>query len=182
MAGCCDCIADDGGCCHIVFKKGWKILLFPGEIERISGITGKVPSEFVDTGPICSSQMEWYVDRFSREDPLWVHLVSEWEQPSGLVGRCPFLQQQGCALPYEGKPFICQIYPLDFNLTHGYSYLPKDTDCPAAIETRSVEGVLEYFNDDHEALERRHQAFRQDCLTLLGMVEKARVRSKWGRA
>ncbi len=186
MAGCSDCISENGGCCHVVLENGWKILLFPDEIKRISEISGKSPAEFVDTSPVCSSQMEWYESRFAQEDPLWFRLVSEWKEPTGISGKCPFLSQEGCALPYDKKPFICQIYPLDFNLTSGKLYMPDDSNCPVMDDYHSMQGVLAYFNDDSEAIGRRHETFRQECLALLAGMEqvgaKVAAKSKSKRA
>ncbi len=186
MAGCIDCISVNGGCCKVVLENGWKIFLLPSEIERISEITGKSPAEFVDTSPVCSSQLEWYESRFAQEDSLWVRLVSGWKQPTGISGKCPFLGEEGCTLPYDKKPFICQIFPLDFNLTSGQLYMSEDSNCPVMDDYHSMQGVLTYFNDGREAIELRYKAFRQDCLALLEGMEKvgakAAVKGKSKRA
>lgn len=166
---CRACIASDG-CCVFPLFDGWKIILLPTEVQRIAAFTGKDPSEFIDTTPLPLSQREDYL-RLSVEDPLWSRLVSIWTQPSGFKNNCPFLQTEGCSLPYQVKPFLCQIYPLDFNITEGTIFLPEETDCLLLQRGSSIEEVLAHFNDDWENLQHRFEAFRSDVVSMLNILE-----------
>jgi Fe-S-cluster containining protein len=170
MVSCHDCIVTSGGCCNTAFTDRWKIILLPNEVKRISKLTGKDPSEFVDTSPLAPSQLRWYVCQYAVEDPLWVQLVSLWGHPVGLKNSCPFLTCEGCSLPYQDKPFLCQVYPLDFNITRGDIFLPKDTSCPVGQSASAEEKVPAYFGDDWEGLQRRFRLFRTHLLLLLGTV------------
>lgn len=167
MSSCHECIATDGGCCSFIFADGWKIILLPTEVKRIVELIGKDPSGFIDTTPLTPAQREWYISRFGVEDPLWVRLVSLWTNPSGFKNSCPFIQAEGCRLSYQEKPFLCRIYPLDFNITDGHIFLPKETACPIGQNAGSTKEVLDYFGDDWEALQRSSKAFRQDFISLL---------------
>ena len=170
MVGCHDCIATNGGCCNTIFTDDWKIILLPTEVKRISKLTGKAPSEFIDTSPLAPSQLRWYVSRYAVEDPLWVRLVSHWTHPAGLKNTCPFLVPNGCSFPYQDKPFLCQVYPLDFNITWGNIFLPKETSCPVGQSATSIKEVLAYFRDDWEGLQRRFRVFRRHFVSLLRTI------------
>ncbi|MCX8125617.1 MAG: hypothetical protein N3E40_00535, partial [Dehalococcoidia bacterium] len=78
----------------------------------------------------------------------------------------------GCSLPYDKKPFLCRIYPLDFNITRGTIYLLGDTNCPVGASALNVDEVLLYFNDSLTDLKRHFQEFRKEWLALLGMMER----------
>jgi hypothetical protein len=114
--------------------------------------------------------LEWYVSEYEHEDPLWVHFVSIWSRPTGIRGTCPFLSNTGCTLTYQDKPFICRIYPLDFNITWGGISPPKSTHCPVARLARSNEEVVGHFGDDWKALECGFGEFRQELISLLGAI------------
>ena len=168
--GCYECVAIGKCCCTSCFADGWKIIILPGELKRISELTAKVSSEFIDTSPLSPSQLKWYVSKGSLEDPLWARLFSIWNNPTGLKDSCPFLQSEGCSLPYEDKPFLCRIFPLSFNISEEMIFLPKETErtyCLLAQNAVSIEKVLSYFEDDWERLQKRFKVFRYDFLCLL---------------
>ena len=170
LSACRVCIASDGGCCVFPLSDGWKIILLPTEVQLISEYTGKDPSEFIDATPLPSSQQEDY-NQFNAKDPLWSRLFSLWTQPSGFKNNCPFVQSEGCSLPYQVKPFLCRVYPLDFNITDGNIFLPVETDCLMLMSVGSINSVLSCFDDDWESLQCRFEAFRHDFLSLLNMLE-----------
>jgi Fe-S-cluster containining protein len=170
MSGCPDCVAASAGCCKTVFLDDWKIILLPREIKRIAELTGKDPSQFVDSGPLSRSQLRWYVSRYTQEDPIWVKVVSQWKAATGLKASCPFLNSNGCTLPYRDKPFLCRVYPLDFNITQGTIFLSRETGCPVGQQASSVAEVLDYFRDDWESLKQHFMVFRQDFFLLLEMI------------
>ena len=167
MCICHDCVNATGGCCKSVFNEGWKIILLPQEVKGISELTGKNPVEFVDNSPLSPYQKEWYATRPELQDKLWARLFSRWDNPPGLKGGCPFLTKQGCLLPYQSKPFICQVFPLSFNITENEIFQPYETNCPVGKKAASAKDVLDYFNDDWVSLQRRFKMFRQECLDLL---------------
>ena len=163
---CRVCIIFSGGCCVFPFLDGWKIILLPGEIQRIAEFTGEDPSYFIDNSPLNQSQLEFYTED-TVEDPLWAQLFSTWARPTGLKGRCPFLKREGCSLPYHIKPLLCQIYPLDFNITKGTLLLKADMDCLLLKSVGSVDEVSNRFDDDMSSLQLRFKAFRNEFFSLL---------------
>ena len=148
------------------FIDGWKIILLPGEVQRISEFAGKDPSSFVDNTPLTQNQLEFYT-KDSVEDPLWAQLFSTWTKATGLKGSCNFLKKEGCSLPYHIKPILCQIYPLDFNITKGTLLLNGGMDCLLLQSVCSVDEVPNRFNDDMNSLQLRFNAFRDEFLSLL---------------
>ena len=140
--------------------------MLPGEIRRISEFAGKDPSQFIDNTPLTRNQLEFYTNG-NNDDPAWAQLFSAWKRPSGLKGRCHFLTKQGCSLPYNIKPFLCQVYPLDFNITEGRLLLSNDMDCLLLKSVRSVAEVPDRFADDPGNLQIRFEAFRNELLSLL---------------
>ena len=170
-AYCKECIASSGGCCISVFDDGWKIVLLPSEIKRISLVTRKEPTEFVDVSPLAPVQRDWYASRYAIEDPLWTRLFSLWSRPCGIKSFCPFLSEEGCHLSYEAKPFLCRIYPLGFNITTGHICHAQETDCPAGKAGKTIEEVIAYFDDNKASLERGFQGFRQEVLYWLNVLE-----------
>lgn len=169
LSPCHLCIADDG-CCVFPFYDGWKIVLLPSEVQRIAEYTGKDPSEFIDLTPLPLSQQEEY-NQYNANDLLWSRLFSLWAEPSGLINNCPFVKKEGCSLPYNIKPFLCQAYPLDFNITDSKIMIPAETDCELLKSMGSLDSVLTYFHDDWDSLNSRFEAFRQDFIALLNNLE-----------
>jgi Fe-S-cluster containining protein len=145
---------------------GWKIILLPGEIQRIAEFTGEDPSYFIDNSPLTQNQLEFYTEN-TAEDPLWAQLFSAWTKPTGLKGSCSFLKREGCSLPYHIKPLLCQIYPLDFNITKGTLLLKGDMDCLLLQSVRSADEVSNRFEDNMDDLQLRFEAFRNEFLSLL---------------
>lgn len=144
--------------------------MLPAEVQRIAEFTGKDPSEFIDTAPLTVSQLEDCL-AFSTEDPLWARLFSLWTHPGGFKNSCPFVKAEGCSLPYQVKPFLCQAYPLDFNITAGTIFVPEKTDCPMVQSGKSLHEVLACFGDEWENLKRRFESFRRDCISWLNALE-----------
>jgi hypothetical protein len=176
LSACHVCIASDSGCCVFPLYDGWKITLLPTEVQLISEYTGKDPSEFIDTTPLPLSQLEDYNQGIAK-DPPWSRLFSLWAQPSGFKNNCPFVRTEGCMLPYQVKPFLCQVYPLDFSITDGNIFLPEETDCPLLKSGGSINSVLACFDDDWESLQCRFETFRHDFLSLLNMLEGTAART-----
>ncbi|MBI2860760.1 MAG: hypothetical protein HYX91_04550 [Chloroflexi bacterium] len=172
MGTCPDCIAFSGGCCASIFAGGWKLLLLPSEVERISLLAGKDPAEFIDTSPMSLAQQKWYAAADADDDPVWVRLITAWDRPTGFVHHCPFLGVKGCSLPYPAKPFACRIYPLSFNLTTARIGLPEKTDCPVCQDRKSLAEVLEYFGDESGSLEATFKRFREEAISIIYMTEK----------
>ena len=171
MLTCQDCVASDLGCCVRVFDEGWKLVLLPSEVGRIWTTTGVAPSEFVDTSPLTSAQLEWYCSTHTAGDFLWSRLFSLWTRPSGIRNACPFVRPDGCSLPYESKPFLCRIYPLSFSITENRIYFPEESDCPIGRGMKSEDGILYYFHDDMERLKRAFAAFREEFVRLVSVLE-----------
>lgn len=167
---CHVCIASDGGCCVFPLSYGWKIILLPTEVPLLLEYTSKAPSEFIDTTPLPLAQQEDY-NQIDAKDPLWSRLFSLWTQPSGFKNNCPFVHTEGCSLPYQVKPFLCRVYPLDFNITDGTIFLPVETDCLLLKSVGSINSVLACFDDDWESLQCRFDTFRSDFLSLLHVLE-----------
>jgi len=178
MSACGDCIASAGGCCVNLLAQGWKVVLLPSEIERISAISGKSPSEFVDTSPLEPCQFEYYATESPAPDPLWARLFYRWTQPTAIADSCPFLTAEGCSLPYDSRPFLCQVYPLDFSITDNRVYFlqKRESDCRIEREMTSVEEVLACFQDDRERLERSFKLFRRELLSLLNTLQALGIR------
>ena len=175
LSACRVCITFDDGCCVFPLWYEWKIVLLPTEIQRISEFTGKDPSEFIDTTPLTPPQLEDYVDS-GNEDPMWARLFSLWTQPSGFKDECPFVTAEGCSLPYEVKPFLCQAYPLDFNVTDGTIFIDDKTSCLLLKGARSISEALACFGDDWDNLQSRFKIFRHDFLSLLDTIEGLEAR------
>ena len=177
MFTCKECIDRDGGCCVYVLAGGWKIILLPSEIERIAAVSGKAPSEFVDVSPLDPEQIEIYTSRqAAEEDPLWARLFSLWRQPSGIAHACPFLGSDDCTLPYQSKPFICRVFPLNFSISEGRLQRLTESHCSMEQEMTSVQQVLEYFHDDVSKLNGAFDEFRQECLMLMNKMENLNIR------
>ena len=79
------------------------------------------------------------------------------------------------SLPYHVKPFLCQAYPLDFNIAAGTIFVPEETDCPMLQSSRSLHEVLACFGDDWDNLQSRFEAFRQDFISLLNTLDGLKV-------
>lgn len=167
--GCAVCAEDGSDCCRRGLAGGWKILLLPEEVTRMCQITGKDSREFTDTRPLVPQQMKGYIAN-ALDDPLWALLACLWEHPVGIRGSCPFRETDGCVLPYGDKPFICRVYPLDFNITRGTLYLSRVTACPISQRATSADEVLMHFNDGRRALERRFDLYRRQFLSLLSQL------------
>ncbi len=175
---CRTCIPKTDGCCKFPFHDGFKLILLPSEVARAAARLGKAPEEFIDTSPLSPYEREWFVTGPDRQDKLWARLFELWQQPTGVTGSvCPFVTDSGCALPYTEKPFICQAYPLDFNITTGALYQPTDTDCMLCEQAKSVDEILTVFNDNWESLQQRFKAYRRECLALLNSLEGLKLRA-----
>ncbi len=144
--------------------------MLPHEIKRISEFTGRDPGSFVDETPLVESQLEYYRDD-SGEDPVWSRLFQLWDSPTGLKGSCPFLTPQGCTLPYNTKPFLCQVYPLTFNISRAALNRVPDPDCLLIHASSCAGDVLRRFKDSHEDLSSRFEEYRRDFYDLLGSLK-----------
>ncbi|OGO15240.1 MAG: hypothetical protein A2Z02_04230 [Chloroflexi bacterium RBG_16_48_7] len=167
---CRDCITNSDGCCVYPFYGDWKIVLLPHEVSRISEFTGRVPATFADDSPLVGSQLEYYRENRAA-DPQWSRLFELWGKPTGLKGKCPFLVPQGCTLPYEKKPFLCQAYPLTFNITENTIFREDDPDCLLIQAVASAGKVLDRFKDSKENLSSRFEEYRKDFFRLLGSLQ-----------
>lgn len=172
---CRICIPLLGGCCVFPMYDGWKILVFPEEAKRIAEYTGKEISEFIDTSPLEQSQREYLITGCP-DDPLWSRLFALWPKPSGLKDKCPFVSKNGCLLPYHVKPFICQTFPLDFNITYNTINFRDDMGCIMTHLTGSKDKIAACFGDHYEQLEERFQVFRGEFIKLLEMLEQQSAR------
>jgi Fe-S-cluster containining protein len=171
---CTRCIAATQGCCVTPFEDEWKIILLPDEVESIAALARREPATFVDKTPLVPDQREQYL-KSETNDPLWASLFARWPRPTGFKDACPFLSRAGCTLPYDGKPFLCQVYPIEFNLTLGILFLPAldgEESCDVTRAARSPRDVADCFGDNLEFLQRRLDLFRQRALKLLGKLEE----------
>lgn len=168
---CKICIPLLGGCCVFPMYDGWKILVFPGEARRIAEYTGMDIPEFLDISPLKESQKE-YLTSGCADDPLWSRLISLWPEPGGLKGRCPFISKTGCLLPYHIKPFICQIFPLDFNITENTINFRYDMECILTHLIGTKDKITACFGDRYDHLEERFQTFRGEFIRLLETLEQ----------
>lgn len=167
MNYCSPCIKEKDDCCDSIFADNWKIILLPWEIKEISAYIGKKPSEFIDASPLIEDQLDYYTSQHV-EDPLWARLFSVWKHPAGFKHSCPFLSKTGCLLPYTKKPFLCRIFPLEFNLTQNRIFLPEDNNlCNIAEDMGSINKILAYFGDNMDSLKQRFSMFRENALALL---------------
>jgi Fe-S-cluster containining protein len=170
---CTRCIAVTKGCCVTPFEDGWKIVLLPDEVESIAARARREPATFIDETPLVPDQREYYVES-ETDDPLWASLFARWPRPTGFKGACPFLSRAGCTLAYEQKPFLCQVYPIEFNLTQGTLFLPavdEEESCDVTRAARTPRDVTDCFGDNLESLQRRLDMFRQRALRLLKRIE-----------
>jgi hypothetical protein len=168
---CTRCIATTRGCCVTPFEDGWKIVLLPDEVESIAALTARAPATFIDRTPLVPDQREYYLEG-ETSDPLWASLFARWPRPTGFKGACPFLSCTGCTLPYDQKPFLCQVYPIEFNLTRGTLFLPaQEEECDVTTAARSPRDVTDCFGDNLESLQRRLDLFRQRALKLLKKLD-----------
>jgi len=173
-SACRNCVSYNDGCCVYPFFWEWKIIVLPKEIERISQFSGKQPSEFIDDSPLVDSQLEYYTEQ-NGEDPLWGRLFEIWNKPTGLKGSCPFLKPEGCTLPYEVKPMLCQMYPLNFNITENKVFLSEEPDCLLYHVVSGKDEVLEHFKDNSEILQSRFNKFCNELKDLLYSLEHGKT-------
>lgn len=174
---CVRCIAATHGCCVTPFEDGWKIVLLPDEVASIAALTRRAPASFIDETALVPDQREYYLEG-ETNDPLWASLFARWPRPLGFKGACPFLSCAGCTLPYEQKPFLCQVYPIEFNLTHRTLFLPtldEDDSCDVTAAARSPRDVTDCFGDNLESLHRRLDLFRQRALKLLEKLDSSKA-------
>lgn len=170
---CTKCIAATQGCCVTPFEDGWKIVLLPDEVASIAALTGRAPATFIDETPLVADQREYYLED-ETNDPVWASLFARWPKPTGFKGACPFLSRAGCTLPYDQKPFLCQAYPIEFNLTRrtlALSVLGEDDRCDVIAAARSPRDVTDCFGDNLESLQQRLGLFHQRALKLLDKLE-----------
>ena len=168
---CRECINTLGGCCCFAFADGWKIVLTPSEIRRLSEVTHKAPEEFIDTSPLVPYQFEAFLS-CEEVDPLWARLFSLWLNPTGIKERCPFLLPCGCSFSYKTKPFVCRAYPLNFNLTAGEIFYDPNIACLVIQKIPSLEGILDYFEDRLESLSQAFKSYREELLLILKTLEE----------
>jgi len=143
-------------------------------VESIAALSRRAPNTFIDETPLTPEQREHYLEG-EKDDPLWASIFARWPAPTGFKGACPFLSRAGCSLPYDQKPFLCQVYPIEFNLTKGTLFIPGENDdgsCDVTMAARSPRDVTDSFGDNLESLQRRLDLFRNRALKLLERLEE----------
>jgi Fe-S-cluster containining protein len=173
MATCRECITASNGCC--IFPANWKLILLPSDIKRIQLLTGKDPAEFIDTSALDLSQHHCYTRECMEADPLWARIFNLWVQPTGIKNPCHFLTSEGCSLPYPSKPFLCRIYPLNFNVTSGQIDFNQETECRICEDKRSLKEVMDYFGDEIESVQTVFEAFKKDFIELLAHLGRPQM-------
>lgn len=104
---CLKCAQRGKTCCQIC-----EIYVTPGDVERIQAFTGR--RDFFE---FRVPQDPRYLDQ--DDDPEWARCVF---RPDGsrrvlrrrASGDCLFLGPCGCQLPWEVRPLVCRLYPVEY--------------------------------------------------------------------
>jgi len=140
---CARCAAGRPGCC--VLKPGEEKIvfpLFPEEVERISAYLGH--RRWLAQEP----NRPEFVQVMKRMFPLDQAAVEALFPPGGghyrlgtdSGGRCVFLEDEGCCLPREIRPYHCRIFPL---WMRGRRLMVLEAECLARREAKTLEELLQ---------------------------------------
>lgn len=80
--------------------------------------------------------------------------------PLGEKGECLFLQADGCALPREGRPWYCQMFPL-WVREGAFDYFMAES-CLLAREARGLGGVFAGLGTTREETAALYRALCRD--------------------
>ena len=107
---CSNCIKKREDCCINGLKK-YKLRVFASreEVEnsRFQGGFEKIKLDNI--------QIKDY--KKQNHDLIWKNIFTKYGKFYFLKEPCPFVSREGCKLGNELKPFVCLIFPADFNLT-----------------------------------------------------------------
>jgi hypothetical protein len=73
-------------------------------------------------------------------------------------GRCTFLSQTGCVLPWEARPYYCRLFPLWVSASAVTAFVAKG--CLAGAEGRTVAGMLGLLGMDPAQVRELHGRMR----------------------
>jgi hypothetical protein len=119
---CKSCIDENKDCC-IKGLKNYKLRVFASKEEVKAS---KHPERF-EKIKLDNIQIKDYKNQ--NFDPIWKNIFDNYDEFYFLKESCPFVSDKGCKLGNKLKPFICLIFPVDFNLTKKeIIYNQKETD------------------------------------------------------
>lgn len=121
---CLRCARRGKTCCQIC-----EIYVTPGDVDRIRAFTGRNDCyEFrVPQDPRYSDQ---------DDDPEWAQCVFRPDGSRRVLrrsesGECVFLGASGCQLPWEVRPLVCRLYPVEYTAKGLKAELAEG--CPAEL-------------------------------------------------
>ena len=107
---CLKCARRGKTCCQMC-----EIYVTPGDVERIQMFTGR--HDFYE---FRLPQNPRYLDQ--DDDPEWARCVFRPDGSRRVLrrtesGDCVFLGTCGCQLPWEVRPLVCRLYPVEYTAT-----------------------------------------------------------------
>ena len=130
---CARCVARGGGCCTSepgIFGPP----LTPGDEQRIAEATGRLRAQFVHVRDVDPEELAaWEEDVPSLKGLAKNGQVRSLARPEG---RCLLLGPQGCTLPPDAKPLLCQLFP--FNVVGQSLRVQPAGDCLAVEEAHDI--------------------------------------------
>ena len=148
------CLDQQKDCCINGLKK-YNLRVFASKEEvRISNAYGVF--EKINLNNFSNQQTKDY--QLRDYDPIWKRIFTEYKEFYFLKEPCQCISPQGCGLGDEKKPFICLIFPADFNLTkREIIYNQKETDyIPCKAKKKyNFDKYLTNFNITKDFLQNR---------------------------
>jgi len=158
---CCRCDMSGNSCCK-VRNNGENEIQTPlsdKEVRKIMALQkGKEHRDFFDLMPntdqFIAQIKELFPDRSDSVKENFTKKTHHYELKT-VNNSCIFLNDSGCRLPTEVRPFFCRIYPFWF--LNGEPMIFQDSQCLALISHRNIPEVLLCLGTNPDELVDLHQ-------------------------
>lgn len=138
---CARCHTQGSGCCRLGgFNEDQMFPLTLGEIEAMAQASGLDPEQFT----VADRPPRQFLEMAAALHPVLITAMPRGERLRLRIqpgGECFFLGPQGCALPYQARPFYCRLYPFFFTMDERLMVLQAE-HCLAQRGARSWREVL----------------------------------------
>lgn len=157
---CKKCLNENRDCCINGLKKyNLRVFASKEEIKRIGVFKG---FEKLKMGNIENSQVREYQKQ--DYDSVWKNIFTKYDEFYILKYPCIFISPKGCKLSNKKKPFICLIFPADFDLTKKkiiYNQTETDYIPCKAKKAYNFKNYLKKFNITKAFLQKRLNLYYQ---------------------
>ncbi len=148
-------IRNDSICCSC--QPGMEELMLPfseNEKNRILSDDGGV-EEFISTSPNTPAFTDQIKKLFNHNvdvvDKVFLQSESHYRFKLNEKNKCSFLQEKGCALKRENRPWMCKLYPFWF--ADSQIHFIGDEKCLALLETRTYSDLIKIMETDISSLQ-----------------------------